>query len=539
MDDERGRKYVAITDAGDDRTGLVVYRREAQVSGPRQICRVPLFGAERSAVEISPIGWGRSIVVKNDSGYRSAFHGTSEAAIAGGIVRIDIREDDSGCDVVWTAPERVPAVVGKLSTNGLLYFYTFEQQPDGENAWYFLALDFVTGKPVYKQFIGAGQPFDINWGSPAIARDGTVYLGIFKGIIAIADAHPAPAGLTPWRSRPISRSPTRSRCTRILRANGGFDARYTARVIILFLVSVVMLPFNWLERLLYGRRIAEQRLSDSPLIILGHDRSGTTHLLNLLSLDPQFAYTRPSQMVLPGLLHPLRQGDRLVAGSDRLPPPVRQHGGRTRQPAGRRSADGEAHAALRVPQVQLPAEPPVLARHLRVQLHRGVASVRGMEAHLSGHAAQSGGADGAQRRCSRARRPWPISNVVLELFPERQVHPHQAQPLQSDPVADPSAQDHGAQVRPGDRHRRAARRLRALPVPGLHGGIPARPSPDSARQPDRDPLRGLRRRPDALAAHHLRNTGPGRLRRDGRPLAGLHQHVSRATSPTGLPTIRP
>jgi hypothetical protein len=193
MDDERGRKYVVITDAGEDRTGLVVYRREAQVSGPRQICRVPLFG-ERSAVEISPIGWGRSVVVKNDSGYRSAFHGTSEAAIAGGIMRIDVREDDSGCDVVWTAPQRVPAVVAKLSTNGLLYFYTFEAQPDGENAWYFLALDFVTGAPVYKQFIGAGQPFDINWGSPAIARDGTVYQGIFKGIIAIADGHPAPGG---------------------------------------------------------------------------------------------------------------------------------------------------------------------------------------------------------------------------------------------------------------------------------------------------------------------------------------------------------
>lgn len=193
MDDERGRKYVAITDAGDDRTGLVVYRREAEVSGPRQICRVPLFGEKGSAVEISPVGWGRSVVAKNDSGYRSAFHGTSEAKIPGGIARIDVREDDSGCDVVWTAPNRVPAVVNKLSTNGLLYYYTFEQQPDGENAWYFLTLDFATGKPVYKQFIGAGQPFDINWGSPAIARDGTVYLGIFKGIVAIADGPPGGA----------------------------------------------------------------------------------------------------------------------------------------------------------------------------------------------------------------------------------------------------------------------------------------------------------------------------------------------------------
>jgi hypothetical protein len=87
---------------------------------------------------------------------------------------------------------------------------------------------------------------------------------------------------------------------RILKANGGFDARYTARVVILFLVSIIMLPCNWLERVLYGRQVANQRLSDSPLIIIGHDRSGTTHLLNLMSLDPQFAYTRPSQMVLPG-----------------------------------------------------------------------------------------------------------------------------------------------------------------------------------------------------------------------------------------------
>ena len=87
---------------------------------------------------------------------------------------------------------------------------------------------------------------------------------------------------------------------RILKSNGGFDTRYTLRVIILFTVSFLMLPFNIIERLIYGKLIDEKTISDSPLIILGHDRSGTTHLLNLMSLDPQFAYTRPSQMVLPG-----------------------------------------------------------------------------------------------------------------------------------------------------------------------------------------------------------------------------------------------
>lgn len=88
--------------------------------------------------------------------------------------------------------------------------------------------------------------------------------------------------------------------TRILRANGGFDARYAGRVAALYAVSWVALPFDALESAIHGARIARQKLSERPLVILGHDRSGTTHLLNLLALDPQFAYTRPSQMVLPG-----------------------------------------------------------------------------------------------------------------------------------------------------------------------------------------------------------------------------------------------
>lgn len=104
---------------------------------------------------------------------------------------------------------------------------------------------------------------------------------------------------------------------RILRVNGRVDTRRLGRVIVLALASVVLLPFNLLERVLYGRRIAACRLDDDPVVVLGHDRSGTTHLLNLLSLDPQFAWIRPSQMVLPGccLLFD-RAVDRLLAWLD-------------------------------------------------------------------------------------------------------------------------------------------------------------------------------------------------------------------------------
>jgi hypothetical protein len=188
MDDDNGNEYVVITDVGKDRTGLVVYRREEAFAGNRKICRIPLFQEGASAVEISPIGWNRTIIAKNDSGYRGGFHGTSEENIAGGIARIDIREDQSGCDVIWTSPTRVPGVVAKLSLmHGLIYAYTFHEQDDGENAWYFIAIDAMNGGTVYEKFIGAGGNFDISWGSPAIARDGAVYLGIREGIIALWD----------------------------------------------------------------------------------------------------------------------------------------------------------------------------------------------------------------------------------------------------------------------------------------------------------------------------------------------------------------
>ena len=43
-----------------------------------------------------------------------------------------------------------------------------------------------------------------------------------------------------------------------------------------------------IERVRFGRRIEAAHV-DAPLFILGHYRSGTTHLHNLLALDPQFA----------------------------------------------------------------------------------------------------------------------------------------------------------------------------------------------------------------------------------------------------------
>ena len=53
-----------------------------------------------------------------------------------------------------------------------------------------------------------------------------------------------------------------------------------------------------IERWRFGRRIEAARV-EAPLFILGHYRSGTTHLHNLLALDPQFAAPTFFQVLNP------------------------------------------------------------------------------------------------------------------------------------------------------------------------------------------------------------------------------------------------
>jgi hypothetical protein len=57
-------------------------------------------------------------------------------------------------------------------------------------------------------------------------------------------------------------------------------------------------PLRWLEAALFGRRIAAQQVLP-PLFVLGHWRSGTTHLHNLLAVDDRFAYPTFSQVSYP------------------------------------------------------------------------------------------------------------------------------------------------------------------------------------------------------------------------------------------------
>jgi hypothetical protein len=183
-----GENYVTITDNADGRINLIVYKRRQDVQGRRQICAVPLFEEGHSVTDNSMVAINRSIMIENNAGYTSSYAQKDWSNAGGGIMRIDVRTDDSGCDVIWHSQEHSTSVVPKMSAaNGLVYFYTFDPQPNGSNAWYLTALDYRSGKTQYKILTGYGPSFDNNWAPLTLAPDGTAYVGTSKGLVAIWD----------------------------------------------------------------------------------------------------------------------------------------------------------------------------------------------------------------------------------------------------------------------------------------------------------------------------------------------------------------
>ncbi|WP_055700915.1 hypothetical protein [Streptomyces silaceus] len=181
--------YVAITDNADDRMNVLVYRRGADVpEEKRLVCKVPVFGSGASTTDNSLITWGDSLVVENNYGYENVASLTLGRSVVGGVSRIDVREDGSGCDTAWESDVRSPSTVPKLSTaNGLLYFYTKEPNSLGIDAWYLTAVDFRTGGTKWKRLAGTGLAYDNNWAPVTLGPDGTAYVGVFNGLVAVRD----------------------------------------------------------------------------------------------------------------------------------------------------------------------------------------------------------------------------------------------------------------------------------------------------------------------------------------------------------------
>ena len=85
--------------------------------------------------------------------------------------------------------------------------------------------------------------------------------------------------------------------------------KYYPRFLIITLINLINWPFRTYERLLINPRFKNETIKKEPIFIVGHWRSGTTHLHNLLCQDKRLGFVTTYQSVFP---------DTLIAGLGRF-----------------------------------------------------------------------------------------------------------------------------------------------------------------------------------------------------------------------------
>ncbi|MEX0325889.1 MAG: sulfotransferase [Puniceicoccaceae bacterium] len=82
-------------------------------------------------------------------------------------------------------------------------------------------------------------------------------------------------------------------------ARYGCEGRYLPRLIGVGLMSLLRQPVIAYEALRHGKAIRSTDLPRDPVFVIGHWRSGTTHLQNILSRDPQFGSVTLKEAAMP------------------------------------------------------------------------------------------------------------------------------------------------------------------------------------------------------------------------------------------------
>lgn len=178
----QGGRYVAITDNADPRMHVLVYDTAAD-AGEREVCRVPVFAEGRSATENSLIAIGGSLFVESNYGY-SLYDATYGRSTEPGLTRIDITA--GGCEVAWANDEiRIPSVVSKGTSSGVIVTYTKGVSLAGIDAWYFTAVDATTGEVMWRRLAGTGPMVNNHYAAIYLGTDGSLYVGATGGVVAL------------------------------------------------------------------------------------------------------------------------------------------------------------------------------------------------------------------------------------------------------------------------------------------------------------------------------------------------------------------
>ena len=96
----------------------------------------------------------------------------------------------------------------------------------------------------------------------------------------------------------------------LVKRNGGCDRQYLDRALFIMITSLLTAPVRMLFKFKYDKKINNTEVHNPPIFIIGHWRSGTTYLHELLSKDPQFCYVSLWNTLLPAsglILEPMKR----------------------------------------------------------------------------------------------------------------------------------------------------------------------------------------------------------------------------------------
>jgi hypothetical protein len=79
----------------------------------------------------------------------------------------------------------------------------------------------------------------------------------------------------------------------------GLSTRTSYQRFIAWVGQFLRFPLQLIEKVKYGPRIRSAEFAGPPVFLIGHWRSGTTHLHNLMSRDPQFGFLKFTETAMP------------------------------------------------------------------------------------------------------------------------------------------------------------------------------------------------------------------------------------------------
>lgn len=215
--DDGEDRFITIADNDEPQMNVWVLRRQ----DGEPVCATPVFTPWRSATENSLVASSRSVIVSNTYGYNLITD--RHHPLEPGVARIDIAPKLAGCrrypncehypcsesdrtatqaccNIVWENRTVANTALPKLSLEArLLYVYTNHTRKGRRDHvdWFFSALDLDTGNLVYEIPTGGGgfgplvfggaRAFNNNTSPAALAPDGTAYIGVWYGLLAIRD----------------------------------------------------------------------------------------------------------------------------------------------------------------------------------------------------------------------------------------------------------------------------------------------------------------------------------------------------------------